>query len=817
METNVRTPMDVFNLPQHLTVPLFQRPYVWDEAEQWLPLWEDVRRMAELRLTDPYSSARHFLGAVVLQAQDNPTGNLPARNVIDGQQRLTTLQLLMDATAAVLDEHGLDNLSGQLEILTHNLALYVTDTRTRLKLRHTNKDQAAFDEVMNADPPIAYTGLKHAGSLLARAHGFFATAVAEWVSKTVDDCSTVTPAERATALVHVLTRGLQLVVIDLQPHENSQEIFETLNARGTPLTAADLVKNFIFQRLETEGVDIRRAYAEDWPFESPFWETDVSVGRYNVSRSSLFITQWLTSRTGEEIGPRATFTRFKHYADHQSNQKMSHLLGLIKAQADQYRSWTIAAEDQDRALSAAEMAVYRMNAADTELLKPVLLWLHDPALAIPVPTAAEVIAATESWIVRRLMLRLTSSDLGRVVADLIRTNRPLPPQDLVQRVRDYLTNLSAASTYWPGDKEIRTLLPAENAYRRFRGARLRMLLEPVEDDLRSTFDSPPVPRRGYHIEHVLPQKWETHWPVTGGLAAELDRGAHIHRLGNLTLLTKGLYSSVSNGRWEDKRDKLAKHDVFLLNRTFRDPETAIWDETSIDERSQEMITALLRTWPVPEGHVGEVRDSRVTDQAWIEVKHLLAAGLLEPGTRLYPRPGQWTSNEAEILPDGRLEVGGTVFDSPSGAGKHVRGGITNGWVFWRLEDGRTLSDVRTVYRGKKPEKSRPAFDWTPMHTILEALPTDRWTTYGDLADAIGTAAQAVGNHLPACDQCANAHRVLTVDGKVADAFRWTDPHDNRDPTQLLADDGIQVTDGRAAQNQRLRGDDLAELASDLGS
>ena len=83
------------------------------------------------------------------------------------------------------------------------------------------------------------------------------------------------------------------MVIDLQAQENSQEIFETLNARGTPLTAADLVKNFVFQRLEAEGVDTRRAYAEDWPFESKFWETEVSVGRYNVSRSSLFLNQWL--------------------------------------------------------------------------------------------------------------------------------------------------------------------------------------------------------------------------------------------------------------------------------------------------------------------------------------------------------------------------------------------------------------------------------------------------------------------------------------------------------------------------------------------
>ena len=68
-----------------------------------MPLWQDVRRMAELRLQNPATPSTHFLGAVVLQAQDNQTGSFQPRLVIDGQQRLTTLQLLMDATAAVLE------------------------------------------------------------------------------------------------------------------------------------------------------------------------------------------------------------------------------------------------------------------------------------------------------------------------------------------------------------------------------------------------------------------------------------------------------------------------------------------------------------------------------------------------------------------------------------------------------------------------------------------------------------------------------------------------------------------------------------------
>ena len=254
METVVRTPLDIFNLPQHLMIPLFQRPYVWNEENQWAPLWQDVRRMAELRLGDPGSTATHFLGAIVLQAQDNPTGTIQLRQVIDGQQRLTTLQLLMDATASVLESRAEDNLALRLEELTHNPAHYVQPDKDVLKLQHTNRDRAGYDEVMRADPPIAYSELKQSRSLLVLGHKFFSEQVDLWLG----DDGVPGFAMRAQVLTNVITRALQFVVIDLRADENSQEIFETLNARGTPLTAADLIKNFVFQKLAAERVDTEK-------------------------------------------------------------------------------------------------------------------------------------------------------------------------------------------------------------------------------------------------------------------------------------------------------------------------------------------------------------------------------------------------------------------------------------------------------------------------------------------------------------------------------------------------------------------------------
>lgn len=705
VETNVRTPMQIFSLPQQLVVPLFQRPYVWDEDEQWEPLWSDIRRLTELRLRDPFSTPTHFLGAVVVQAQDGQLGNMQASNIIDGQQRLTTLQLVMDAAGAVLESAGLDLLAGQLESLTHNQSTFVPVGQSRLKIRHTNRDQAAFDEVMDSEPPIDHASLSHSGSKITRGHSYFADAVASWLGGSDE----VEHLARANALVGVLTSGLQLVAINLTATENSQEIFETLNARGTPLTAADLIKNFVFQRLSAEGADTRRAYAEDWPFDTKFWETAVSVGRYRVSRGSLFLNQWLVSRIGEEIGPQQTFTRFKAYVEHDSGQEMRALLPTIKQQADQYEAWTLAADEKDRQLSTVEMAVYRMKANEVELLKPLLIWLHAPTHDLPDEVIQRVVAAAESWIVRRMFLRLTTSDLGRVVAEIIKIYRDAPPEDLGERVIGHLARLNVSSTYWPGDDEVRGALNEEAAYRRFKGARLRVFLEAIENDFRRGTNQPQVPRRGYPIEHILPQKWQDHWPVEG-LEAEIDRAAHVHRLGNLTLLTVSLNSKVSNSAWGVKREAVRQHDTLLLNsRLLGQLGDSPWGEEAIDSRTAQLVEVLLRIWSVPEGHVGQVVDPRDKSADWIEVKDLVAAGLLPPETKLSPRQGTWPAIEAVVRKDGMLDVDGQLFGSPSGAGRHVKGSVTNGWTFWSLPDGRRLIDVRAAFRGEKSkEPSRTA-------------------------------------------------------------------------------------------------------------
>ena len=416
MKTDVKTPLEIFSMPQHLTVPVFQRRYVWTAERQWEPLWLDIRRVAERRLAG--TPAQHFLGAVVTQGTSAGMGSLASHGLIDGQQRLTTLQIVIDAAAAELETAGELGLSEQLAMLTHNPSAYGLDDALVLKLQHENDDRAGYMGVMTADPPIDYPSLPQ--SRIVEAHQYFSEQVRDWLGDPVDP-------ERSKALVATLSQGLQMVVIALTDAEPSQEIFETLNARGTPLTAADLVKNYIFQQIVRDGGSAQAAFKGHWQdLERAFWTKEVRIGRYSLERLSLFLNHWLVAQTGEEISTRSTFTRFKSWHE-QSRQPMTQVLDSIHRQARLYEKWVHEAARFDGDLDPAAMFLYRTEAAELEVVKPLLIRLFDVDHPLPEKVVEQALADVESWLMRRAIIRRPASDYSRTGAGLIQDLQGVDP------------------------------------------------------------------------------------------------------------------------------------------------------------------------------------------------------------------------------------------------------------------------------------------------------------------------------------------------------------------------------------------------------
>jgi hypothetical protein len=234
-----------------------------------------------------------------------------------------------------------------------------------------------------------------------------------------------------------------------------------------------------------------------------------------------------------------------------------------------------------------------------------------------------------------------------------------------------------------------------------------MVLEAIEDYRRGwigdqiSMSGVRVRRGTYAIEHLMPQSWDRYWPLTNGYT-EQNRNDRIHKLGNLTLLSSKLNSSVSNGPWdseEGKRAGLLQRDVLFLNRSVTDEAGLVWDEQKIDARTEDLIDDILSIWPVPLGHQSSVRTKKETSKIKITVQDLMGAGLLQSGQVLYSSHSKFPDVTAVILEDGDIGVGDEIFKTPSGAGDFIRNKSTNGWSFWLLdpETKKSLRDIRTQY------------------------------------------------------------------------------------------------------------------------
>jgi hypothetical protein len=715
MHTDAQAPHKIFNLPQQFLVPLFQRRYRWSEEKQWDPLWRDVQRVAERLLSASGAKVNpHFLGAVVLQHVENATGSLQEKTIIDGQQRFTTLQLLMDAVHGELLKVGAKQAAARLKTLIENGEQFREVNDEQFKIRPTHEDRPQFDAVMAAEHPIDYQKLKKSltpsesrGNTEFRmidGHEFFAAKCREWLLSDGEE----QVQKRAEIIDKTLREYLEIVVIDLSVDENSQEIFETLNSRGVELTAADLIKNFVFQRLRLDYPEskIETLYNEYWrDFDRlAFWDEEEQLGRLTQKRSSAFLGYWLTSQTGEETVLSEVFYRFKSLVLYDLDIPILELLARIRKAAGVYNKLVDASMRKEGDLTRPELFMYRIKALDSNLAKAIALTLLDERQNLSEEQVNGVFDVVESWIVRRAILQKSTKRYNYIFADIVRTIRSSSAENVVEAVTKYLGSQTGETSYWPDDEEVKAELRTRNMYhRRPRG---RMILEAVEDHYRgwgntgvSKSQTPRTLRMVYSVEHLIPQGWEKNWPLPDGVTAQA-RSKHVHLLGNLTLVTKSLNSSLSNDKWEKKKESLSDRDIGFMNKKIVSEHSDDWNDEDIEERTTEIERVILQLWPVPDGHKVDVGASRAAKtKREILLSHLLDDGYVKVGQILYPKPGRYAGRNAVVLEDGSIEIEGHLFDTPSGAGRFLHGKATAGWHFWLVnpDSRQMLWDIRQQY------------------------------------------------------------------------------------------------------------------------
>lgn len=622
MESHPRSPRDLFEGRRHYEIPAFQRPYVWDEESQWAPLWEDVARVAESFLLggDKPPIPNHFLGAVVYESKKTSSGDVTRHDVIDGQQRMTTLQLLLDAAHQVVTECGHENEAEKLEELILNKATAFKGRIERFKLWPSQADRGAFAHAM--DPNEPWTG-EHR---VIEAHEFFMRETRRWLTGVADEEGIVPPGTeelRAEELCATLEHRLIVIAIDLSGHEDSQLIFETLNDRGTPLLKADLIKNWVFRKGQRAGADVDKWSGTHWAdFDTVWWRDEISQGRQSRSRVDIFLQYWLTMRLQEEVKTELVFRVFVDYAESRMTtlDGAEALMTELRKDADTYRGISQLDETTPEGRFRSRVIETMELAATT----PVFLWLLSKNHAVPCDQLRIALDAIESWVIRRTLLRKTTKDVNRFMVAILKALGGVEAHEAGIAIRNFLSEQTAETRYWPSDQEMLTTLPDVKLYGNIRQWRLRVILGAVEQELRDQsqkHEAVSIPN-GLEIEHVMPQGWRTHWDSTPSLTPEeaARRDRFVNTIGNLTLVTKSLNGSLSNRPWTDseatgltdggesgkgKRTLLNAFSLLVLNKEIVQDHIEIWTEADINERAMSITKAITGAWPGPSMNIQE--------------------------------------------------------------------------------------------------------------------------------------------------------------------------------------------------------------------
>lgn len=543
------------------------------------------------------------MGAIVIGLVPTFERAVQAFEVIDGQQRLTTFQLLLAAFRDVAHAHGSEYATEVSKYLfddgvMENVAI------ERFKLWPSRVDRPAFSAIVDAAQPDV--GVDENGFVLlaAAAHAFFKERIERRVivDGTLDRF-------RIEKLFEALRAGLAVVSIELEGGDDPQTIFETLNSRGVELSAADLMRNFIFQRakgLGQEGGELRvdALYEEYWlPLNRVFWKIEDTRGRQTKPRLDWLLVDHLAMRKAEFISVDGLFDGYRRWI---LNEKpfagIEEELCSITDSAAVHRR-LVEQDPTDPLGSFGRFA----RAFDVSTAMPLVLFLAAEA-KVGADALATMLTLIESYIVRRDICGLPTGSYNRFFIELVAMLRSAAVVD-PDALRAAMSASRADIYRWPDDEEWRQSWLGRDQYKSARQPRLRFFLEAIEHERRAGAGEVVQVKSNLTIEHIMPQKWREHWPVPGfdhieagsvdldQMVRENERQESVNKLGNLTLLTQKLNSSVSNGPFSQKLPAVKAHAALTINRDLHAFDK--WDEETIYVRGTALYELARRIWAGP--------------------------------------------------------------------------------------------------------------------------------------------------------------------------------------------------------------------------
>lgn len=622
MQSLTWTVEQVFQDKRQYKVPFYQRPYVWTARKQWRLLWADIVDKANERLTGA-TPAPHFLGAIVVERQERTSmRGVETYHIIDGQQRLTTLQYILGGIRLASREMGVAGVDAFLSAAMDNPnPTTMDDAEVEVfKVWPTFSDQENFKAAMGAASrdelrakyPDHFTqrGTLRAQSIVhppaLEAIWYFAEDAESWVRTNGTD-------EKAfEALIMAVLTDLKVVLISLERGDDAQVIFETLNGRGEELHATDLIRNYLFMTVDGRKESQKDLHESKWlQFETPRWKEVVRRGRINKPLLEWLIFSTIRAQTGQDGDLTRLYVDFKSYGQ---GRTATQLLDML----DQYGNHYIELIFGKGSLPVARFGA-RLRSFDTTTTHPLALRVS--TADIDDDEKKKIFNDIVSYIVRRAVCGLPTANYNNFFMSVLRQWIEGAPTHAAMRklLGQFTTNVSI----WPDDGVFSHAIQTASLYPgNLEVGRCRMILTELESWLRLSkkTEEPIIPDLlNLDIDHVMPQSWYEHWPLPDGTKgafseaqaarileqtgaalsphqqAVLRRGKAITTLGNLTLLNLSVNRQAQNKDFETKKGLFIDHTVLRLNGAFMGRTN--WHEDGIAARAKDLAEAAIQLYP----------------------------------------------------------------------------------------------------------------------------------------------------------------------------------------------------------------------------
>lgn len=610
-------------------VPFYQRAYVWTLRNQWGQLWEDIQAKADARIYNNTKLTPHFLGAVVLDPQPK-TGliGVDTFHIIDGQQRLTTLQFILKSISLALKSV---NATAITEIISGGMINGNPDTMRdpeveKFKVWPTFRDRKPYRNAITSKDidqlrsrfPASFTqrqslkkiGIRHPPPL--EAIWFFTYKFTEWIKQGEEQEFSL----RAESLASAILQDIKVVSIVLDEDDDAQVIFETLNGRGAQLHSTDLIRNFIFMRADRESSDSERLYNEFWSkFENAYWSEEQRRGRMRKPRIEWFLHASLQAELQEEVDLGRLYFEYRRYVFNETIPKTA------QAQLDTLTKYAVQYEALVSGKGESPIARFglRISPYDITTLHPLALLIS--VSPISDESKDEMFNILISYVVRRAICGLTSKNYNNIFITILRNlaKSGVSPEAL----KTLLSSLKGEASRWPKDEEFKNACITDSIYPgRLETPKMRAILAELELGLRqaarteSSFSSN---LSSLDIDHILPKSWYTHWPLDDGTVinssevpgitvkqfmgvdlseeeqAILEREKSIQTLGNLTLLNLSVNREAQHKSFQIKKDLLLANTHLRLNVPLLGMDK--WNGNSIKKRGKLLADIALKVWP----------------------------------------------------------------------------------------------------------------------------------------------------------------------------------------------------------------------------